>query len=113
MKRLFAAPLTWTRAIIFGLVITAALLVTLGWIPSHFDYFIWPRLDPEKLIHSITGYKLKETYTVVRIGDMISMGYQTVAFIIPLVITYVLMERRRRRMGQQGAEEPKGYLPGK
>lgn len=113
MRKLFAAPLSWTRAIIIGLLITSVLLVTLAWIPSHFTYFIWPRIQPDKIIKSVTGYQIKNPYTLVRIGDAVSMGYQTVAFAIPLVVTYVVMERRRRRLGQQGAEEPKGYLPGK
>lgn len=113
MRKLFAAPLSWTRAIIIGLAITAVLLVVLAWVPSHFTYFIWPRLEPAKIIENVAGYKIKDPYTVVRIGDLISMGYQTTVFVIPLVVTYLVMERRRRRLGQQGAEEPKGYLPGK
>lgn len=112
MRKLFASPLSWTRAIIIGLLITGVLLVALAWIPSHFTYFIWPRLQPAKIIQDVTGYKIKNPYTLVRIGDLISMGYQTVAFIIPVVITYFVMERRRRRLGQQGVE-PRGYLPGK
>lgn len=113
MRRLFAAPLSWTRAIIIGLAITVILLVVLAWVPSHFAYFIWPRLEAGKIIEDVTGYKMKDPYTLTRISDLISMGYQTTIFLIPLVVTYLVMERRRRRLGQQGAEEPKGYLPGK
>lgn len=96
-----------------GLILTSVLLVVLAWVPSHFTYFIWPRLEADKIIKEVTGYKIENPYTLVRIGDMISMGYQTTVFIIPLVVTYIVMERRRRRLGKQGAEEPKGYLPGK
>lgn len=108
-----SGELTWTQAILIGLVITGFILVTLAWIPSHFNYFWWDRLQPAKIIKNVTGYELKDAYTLVRLRDAISLGYQTTVFAAIIVATYIYMERRRRRLGQQGAEEPKGYLSGK
>lgn len=105
--------LTWTQAILIGLAITAFFLVTLTWIPSHFTYFWWDRIRPGTLLKDVLGIELNDPYTLVRIRDAISMGYQTTVFAVVIVATYIWGERRRRRLGQQGAEEPKGYLSGK
>ncbi len=104
--------ITWTRATVIGLLISAMLLITLGYIPSIFTYW-WDAQTGAvvDLIQKTTGYEI-EPYTSIRIRDAISLGYQTVAFAIPIVATYVIMERRRRRLGQRGAEDVKGYLPG-
>jgi hypothetical protein len=104
--------MTWTRAVMTGLFITGLLLIFLAWIPSHFTYFWWEKLNPSELLKKLTGHQF-QPYSLVRIRDSISMGYQTVAFAIPIVATYVIMERRRRAMGQRGADDVKGYLPGK
>lgn len=104
--------MTWTRAVLIGLFITGILLIFLAWIPSHFTYFWWEKLKPAELLKKLTGHEF-EPYSLVRIRDSISMGFQTVFFAIPVVATYVIMERRRRAMGQRGADDVKGYLPGK
>lgn len=113
LSRRPASELTWTQAILIGLAMTAFLLIFLGWIPSHFNYFWWDRIHPATLIKNITGRELKDAYTLIRLRDAISMGYQTTVFAAIVVAVYIYMERRRRRKGQQGAEEPKGYLSGK
>lgn len=106
--------MTWVRAIILATLITAALIVALGFIPSIFRY-IWSNQSDAiaVFIKDKTGYEFRDPYTLVRIHDAISMGYQSTAFAIPLVMTYKIMEKRRRRSGQQGAPSVKGYLPGK
>lgn len=95
------------------MVLTTFILVTLAWIPSHFNYFWWDRLQPGRIIQRLTGRELKDAYTLVRLRDAISLGYQTTVFAAIIVATYIYMERWRRRLGRQGAEEPKGYLSGK
>jgi hypothetical protein len=104
--------LTWTKAIMLGLGITSFFLITLGWIPSHLVYFWWDELNPGGLLERI-GINLKDPYTLVRLRDAISMGYQTTLFVAAIVATYILGERKRRRLGLQGAGEPRDYLPGK
>lgn len=104
--------MTWTKAILIGMGITIFFLITLGWIPSHLVYFWWDQLKPGELLEKI-GIRLKDPYTLIRLRDAISMGYQTTLFAGVLIATYIFGERKRRRLGQQGAGEPRDYLPGK
>ncbi|MEO7802905.1 MAG: hypothetical protein ABIS18_00095 [Actinomycetota bacterium] len=106
--------MTWTKATMIAVGITAILLVTLGFVPSIFRYWWASNGDAiAEFINNTTGIEFKDTYTLVRIHDAISMGYQTFAFAIPVVLTYIIGEKRRRRLGLRGAEPVKGYLPGK
>jgi len=105
---------TWARAIIVATLITAALLVTLGFLPSILRY-TWDN-NTDAMIAFIadkTGFEFKDSYTMVRIHDAITMGLQSVIFAIPIAATYILGERRRRRLGLRGSDAVKGYLPGK
>ncbi len=106
--------MTWAKAIVLSVVIVALLLIFLGFIPSTFRYEWGNRSDQiAEFVKKTFGYEFKERYTLVRIHDAISMGFQTVLFDIPLVATYVLGERRRRRLGLRAGGDVKGYLPGK
>ena len=106
--------MTWARAIILAVLITAGLIIALGFVPSIFRYTWANKSDViAAFIKKQTGYEFRTPYTLVRIHDAISMGYQSVAFAVPLIVTYKVMEKRRRRSGQQGAPSIKGYLPGK
>ncbi len=106
--------MTWVKAIMLSTIITGLLIVFLGFLPSMFRY-TWDS-NSEKIgevINSLTGIEFKDPYTLVRIHDAISMGLQTFIFAIPIAATYILGERRRRRLGLRGGEGVKGYLPGK
>ncbi|HLF70285.1 MAG TPA: hypothetical protein VI541_04955 [Actinomycetota bacterium] len=114
MNKSAAKELTWTMAILKALAITAFLLIFLGFVPSIFRYWWAGNSDNiSQFLADTVGIRFKEPYTLVRLHDAISMGYQTVAFAIPVAATYFILERRRRRLGQRGAEPVKGYLPGK
>lgn len=108
--------MTWTRAVLVAIAITAALLVTLGFVPSIFRYW-WASNSQTKVqpfMANTLNIELKDPYTLVRIHDAISMGYQTNVFLVFAVVTYKVMDKRRRRLGQRGAEGVKmAYLPGK
>lgn len=106
--------MSWVRAIILATIITGLLIVFLGFLPSMFRY-AWEG-NAERIgeaIAGVTGIELEDPYTLVRIHDAVSMGIQTVIFAIPVALTYILGERRRRRLGLRGGEGVKGYLPGK
>ncbi len=106
--------MTWTKAVMVALVISAMLLITLGFIPSIFRYEWGKRSDTiATFIQDTTGYELKDRYTLVRIHDIVSMGYQTNVFAVAVIATYKIMEKRRRRLGLRGSEAVKGYMPGK
>jgi len=113
-KRAMDTELTWPRAIVTAIGITALLIILLGFVPSIFRYF-WANQSDQiaQLIKDNIGYEFKDRYTLVRIHDAISMGYQTTIFAIPLVATYIVGEKRRRKLGQRSASGVKGYLPGK
>jgi len=107
--------MSWTKAVVIGLAVAAMLLVTLGFIPSIFRYW-WASNSQtivEPFLRDTLNIRFKDTYTLVRIHDAISMGYQTFAFAVPIAATYFILEKRRRRLGLRGAEPVKGYLPGK
>lgn len=107
--------MTWTKAVIFGMVLTVFLLVSLGFIPSIFRYW-WAANSQDVVGPFITetlGIPMKDPYTLVRLHDAISMGYQTTAFAIPVAACYFILEKRRKRLGLRGNEGVKGYLPGK
>jgi hypothetical protein len=108
------SSMTWVRAIIMSTVITGLLIIFLGFLPSIFRY-TWDS-NAESIaafIKKVSGIEFQDPYTLVRIHDAVSMGIQTFIFVIPVAATYILGEKRRRRLGLRGGEGVKGYLPGK
>jgi hypothetical protein len=120
IKRPAQTELTWAKAVIVGMGITILLLVTLAWIPSWFTYW-WTARDAsaikiiQNIVHHLPGLKNHtiQPYTSTRVRDAISLGFQTNVFAGLIVAAYVWGERKRRRLGQRGVDEVKGYLPGK
>lgn len=112
--------LTWVKAVVVGLGITIFLLITLAWIPSYFTYW-WSSRDAsmiktiQSVFHHIPGFTHHtiQPYTSTRVRDAISLGFQTTVFAGVIVGAYIYGEKRRRRLGQRGADDVKGYLPGK
>jgi len=107
-------PMTWVRAIILSTIITGLLILTLGFAPSMFRY-AWDGNSESiaAFINNVSGIEFQDPYTLVRIHDAITMGIQTFIFAIPVALTYIMGEKRRRRLGLRGGEGVKGYLPGK
>jgi hypothetical protein len=105
---------TWTRAIVTATLIVIVLVIVLGFIPSIFRYW-WAQHSDQvaAFVKDKTGFEFKDRYSLVRVHDLITMGYQTTVFVIPLVLAYITGEKRRRRLGLRGSEGVKGYLPGK
>ncbi|HEX2180515.1 MAG TPA: hypothetical protein VHL54_13540 [Actinomycetota bacterium] len=114
MNKQAESSMTWVRAIILSTVITGLLIVFLGFLPSIFRYEWDNRAeDISAAITNVSGIQIDDPYTMVRIHDAVSMGIQTFIFVIPVAATYILGEKRRRRLGLRGNEGVKGYLPGK
>jgi hypothetical protein len=106
--------MSWASAVIRATIITALLIIFLGFLPSTLRYEWNNRTDQMvQFISDKTGFEFKDDYTMVRIHDAITMGLQTFIFAVPIAATYILGERRRRRLGLRGADGVKGYLPGK
>jgi hypothetical protein len=120
IKRPAGSELTWAKAVVLGLGITIFLLITLAWIPSWYTYW-WGAHDAsaqkyiQDVVHWIPGFKhhVDQPYTSVRVRDAISMGYQTNVLVVVIAAAYVWGDKRRRRLGQRGSDDVKGYLPGK
>lgn len=120
LRRPQSTESTWVKAVVLGLVIIAVLLVFLAWIPSYFTYW-WTARDTtaqqyvQDVVHWIPGFKHHtiQPYTSTRVRDAISLGYQTTVIAVVLAAAYIRGERKRRRLGQRGADDVKGYLPGK
>jgi uncharacterized SAM-binding protein YcdF (DUF218 family) len=120
LKRPAKTELTWTKAVVVGLGVTILLLISLAWIPSYFTYW-WSSRDAaavktiQSVVHHIPGFKTHtiQPYTSTRVRDAISLGFQSTVFAGIIVAAYVYGEKRRRRLGQRGADDVKGYLPGK
>lgn len=114
MSRQPENEMSWVKAIVLATLISAALIVVLGFLPSIFRYTWESNMDRmATFVAERFGYEFEDTYTLVRIHDAISMGIQTFIFAVPIAATYILGERRRRRLGLRGTEGVKGYLPGK
>jgi uncharacterized SAM-binding protein YcdF (DUF218 family) len=112
--------LTWAKAILVALGLIIVLIVTLAWIPSYALYW-WSARDTtaqkyiQDVVHAIPGFKhhTDDPYLSTRVRDIIINGYESTVLAVVLIGAYVRGERKRRRLGQRGADEVKGYLPGK
>lgn len=120
MKRQANQELTWAKAVMLSLLIVILLIITLAWIPSYYLYWWTTRdLTAQKYIQDIVhriptfSHYTIQPYTSTRVRDAIAMGYETTVLAVFLVGAYVRGEKKRRRLGQRGSDDVKGYLPGK
>lgn len=91
---------TWTKAVVFSLALTFALLITTSVIPSFWLYFAnaklrWDGSGPN-------GFWLKE------LRDAVTMGLVTVPIIVVLVAAAFMQNWRRKLRGQTGDVRPTG-----
>lgn len=120
IKRPTRTETSWVRAVILGFLIVVGLITFLAWIPSYFTYW-WSAHDLsaqktiQSIVHKIPGFThhTDQPYTSTRVRDAISMGFQTTVLAVVLAWAYISGEKKRRRLGQRGSDDVKGYLPGK
>jgi hypothetical protein len=91
---------SWTKAIVFSIGLTFAIVITTSVIPSFWLYFAdqklkWSGAGPN-------GFWLKE------LRDAIAMGLVTVPIIVILVGAAIVQNWRRRLRGQSGDVRPTG-----
>jgi hypothetical protein len=91
---------TWTKAVVFSLGLTFAIVIFTSVIPSFWLYFAdqklkWSGAGPQ-------GFWLKE------LRDAIAMGLVTVPIIAILVGSAVVQNWRRKLRGQSGDVRPTG-----
>ena len=111
------APMSWTRAIIYGLLIWVFAIVVLGQIPSviiyRADESVATLIEWSAKIPGVNdeGFNPKQIQII---RDLVANGVQMTALVIMLAIAYFWQERKRKRTGGKGLQDPvKGYMPGK
>ena len=110
-------PMSWTRAIILGLIIWVVAIILLGQIPSviiyKFDQYIAEIIDFSKKIPGVNPDGLN-TIQIKMIRDLIANAVQVNFLIAMLVVAYKWQESKRKRTGSKGLQDPvRGYMPGK
>ena len=96
---------SWTKAIVFSVGLTFAIVITTSVIPSFWLYFADQKLEvgaAPRVPASTDGFWLKE------LRDAIAMGLVTVPIISILVGAAIMQNWRRRLRGQSGDVRPTG-----
>jgi hypothetical protein len=110
-------PMTWTKAILVGIVIWAFAIVALGQAPSYIIY--WSDQNVDAIIEftkSIPGVNEEglNTKQVAIVRDIVANTVQIGFFLALLAGAYIWQERKRKRVGGRGPQDVvKGYMPGK
>ena len=110
-------PMTWTRAILLGLLIWVIAIILLGQLPSviiyKFDQYIAEIIDFTKKIPGVNEAGLN-TIQIKMIRDIVANAVQINLLIVMLVVAYKWQESKRKRTGAKGLQDPvRGYMPGK
>lgn len=111
------APFTWTRAILLGLAIYVFAIITMGQIPSliiyKFDQYVGEIIEFTGKLPLINDEGLN-TQQIKIIRDIVNNGVQITFLAILLIVMYFWQEKKRKRTGAKGLEDPvKGYMSGK
>jgi hypothetical protein len=110
-------PMTWTRAIVLGLIIWAIAIVFLGQVPSVIiykaDQEVAAIIELSKNIPGVNKAGLNTTQiAIVRdlVANAVQMGFLTAM----LVFAYYWQKSKQKRTGAKGLQDPvKGYMSGK
>jgi Na+/H+ antiporter NhaC len=110
-------PMSWTRAIVTGLIIWVIAILLLGQLPSliiyRADQSIASLIDFSKKLPLVNDEGLNPKQIQI-IRDIVANGVQMGALVVMLVVAYFWQERKRKRTGGKGVQDVvKGYMPGK
>ena len=111
------SPMTWTRAILYGLAIYFFAIMTMGQLPSwiiyKFDQSIASLIDLSAKIPLVNDEGLNPAQIAI-VRDIVANTVQNGVLIGMLIVAYFWQEKKRKRTGTKGPEDPvKGYMPGK
>jgi hypothetical protein len=110
-------PMTWTRAIIFGLAIWIFSIAFMGQLPSWIIYKFGN--DVSQIIEFTKKLPFVQkdglnTAQIQIVRDIVANTIQNMVLIGMLVTAYFWQEKKRKRLGTKGPEDPvKGYMSGK
>jgi hypothetical protein len=110
-------PMSWTKAILIGFGIWVFSIIFLGQVPSviiyKFDQYVAEIIEFSKNIPFVNDAGLN-TRQVQIIRDLVANGVQMGALFTMLIFAYFWQEKKRKRLGGRGVQDPvKGYLSGK
>jgi hypothetical protein len=110
-------PMTWSRAIVLGLIIWAIAIVFLGQVPSWIiykaDQEIAAIIELSKKVPGVNKAGLNTTQIAILrdlVANAVQMGFLTAM----LVFAYYWQKAKQKRTGAKGLQDPvKGYMSGK
>ena len=110
-------PMTWTRAIILGLIIWAVAIMLLGQLPSVIIYQSDTRIaeiiELTKKIPGVNEEGLNTTQIAI-VRDIVANAVQNGILVGMLVFAYFWQRSKQKRTGAKGLSDPvKGYMSGK
>jgi hypothetical protein len=109
--------MTWTRAIVLGLVIWVIAILVLGQVPSVIIYkadtYVAEIIEFTKKIPGVNKDGLN-TVQIQIIRDIVANSIQMGALVVMLVFAYFWQKGKQKRTGAKGLQDPvKGYMSGK
>ncbi len=110
-------PMSWTGAIVAGLVIWILAIIFLGQVPSLIIYmtdtYVAEIIEFTKKLPGVGELGLN-TVQINIVRDIIANTVQMGLLVAALVFAYIWQERKRKRVGGKGVQDVvKGYMPGK
>jgi hypothetical protein len=111
------APMSWTKAILVGFAIWIFSIIFLGQLPSviiyKVDQYVAEIIEFSKNIPFVNDAGLN-TRQIQIVRDLVANGVQIGTLFAMLVFAYFWQEKKRKRVGGRGVQDPvKGYLSGK
>lgn len=111
------APMTWTRAIVLGLVLFVLATMLLGqapsWIIYWFDAQVASVIEFSAKIPGVNPEGLNAKQVAI-VRDVVANTVQNAFLIAFLAGAYFWQKSKQKRTGAKGPTDPvKGYMPGK
>lgn len=109
--------MTWTRAILLGLVIWVVGIIFLAQIPSLIiyaaDQYVGDIIEFTQKLPLVEDEGLNTTQIRI-VRDLVANGVQMGLLVAMLIGAYIWQEKKRKRTGGKGLQDvAKGYMPGK
>jgi len=109
--------MTWTKAIVLGFGIIAAMIILLGQLPSviiyQADQYIAEIIELSTKIPGVNDEGLNATQIAI-VRDIVANSVQMGLLTVFIVFAYFWQEKKRKRTGGKGLQDTvKGYMAGK
>ncbi len=109
--------MSWTKAIVTGILVWILAILLLGQLPSMIIYYadqnVAQIIDFSTNIPGVNSEGLNPKQVAI-LRDVVANGVQMGILTIALIAAYIWQERKRKRMGTKGhTDTVKGYMSGK